>query len=363
MCEILVLGYFGFGNAGDDALGVATVQELKNCNKQYDITATVGKENVFSEYEVNTCELSPTKSLKKVYLAEAVIATGGTHLHNYGNLKLPRAKVLLYYFLISLIGKISRTELHLLGHGFGPVNDPFSRFTIRVILTWADTVIVRDSDSYQLADNYTKSWLTFDLAALLLPMANMENNDQTLGISLTPGFKRYYDQPGRDDKLVENLAFILNQNDDRWDGIKVFVMNTEPSGGDIQISRKLIDLLERSNAELILYEHDPNSFIQAIGTVDSLIGMRFHSLVFAYLNSIPAAAISYHPKCNQFQSYVGVASSMTTDIENTAIHRLETLLNELDSKNGQFNVSIHPEQASELALKSFNILERESDKL
>jgi len=363
--DILVLGYFGFGNAGDDALGVAAVKEvLARCDEQ-DVTVTVGEESVFEGYDVDTCALAPRSSLREIVRADAVVATGGTHLHDHGTTRLPRVKVFLFYLLVTVFSQLSGAELHLLGHGIGPVSNPVLRCTTWVILELADTVTVRDPLSQSLAERYADATLTFDLVATLVESAAAEERTSTLGISLTPGFVRYYDDPLRDDRLVEQLASVLNANseDDRWSGIRVFVMNTGTNGADARLSRRLVNELERPSVEMVSYEHDPEAFIRAVGSVDSFLGMRFHSLVFAYLNKVPTAAISYHPKCEQFQRYVDITPAMTIEMERTSRRRIKLLLDTLDGNASRFDVGIDTERASELARANFDRMARRSDVL
>ena len=100
---------------------------------------------------------------------------------------------------------------------------------------------------------------------------------------------------------------------------------------------ELIDLPERTH--LVLGVSDPDLMISLIGKCDIFIGMRLHAVIFALLNMIPIAALSYDPKVVNLMRETGLDSVLPLkNLDDPA--QIRSLLSGLDQKQDQIRPRI-----------------------
>ncbi|MFB6187195.1 MAG: polysaccharide pyruvyl transferase family protein [Halobacteriaceae archaeon] len=369
----LVLGYFGFGNAGDDAIGVAIIQQLVKRSTLDRVVATTGPKPVFKRSDIQTISYSIGSIFTSIAKVDRVIMTGGTHFHTQGKF-YDRLKVFSFYILTILWAKIWRTEVDLLAHGVGPLEGRFYRSLAKLVMLMVDNISVRDQQSLEIVKSLGRTTsaspiLGFDVAPLLNRFSSQSplqsenekdtsraDDDLTLGISLTPAFAKYYDDPKKDDELVEEVADTIRKiayDQHQINKVIIFVLHTGDFNDDISLSRDLVSELDELTTELRSYQNNPESFITAMDDVDRFIGMKYHSIVFSFLQEIPTLAISYHPKCQWFQEYVGYTSNATVSMQDVVDNGIQEEMEELVSAPGRFQPTMTIDEAQVLAQRSF----------
>ena len=379
----LILGYFGFGNAGDDAIGVATVQQLVKRSTPERIIATTGPEPVFERSDIRTISYSISSIFTSIAKVDRVVMTGGTHFHTQGKF-YDRLKVISFYIMAILWAKCWRTEVDLLAHGVGPIEGRFYRSLTMLVMLMVDNVSVRDRQSLEMVESLgrtssTSPVLGFDLAPLLdrsdsqFPLRPGSDRDSsradenlTLGISLTPAYKKYYDNPKKDEELVEAVADSIREiaNDrHQINKVVVFVLHTGDFNDDVSLSQDLVSEFNEVTTELRSYQNVPESFIISMDDIDRFIGMKYHSIVFSFLQEIPTLAISYHPKCQWFQEYVGYVSNATVSMQDAADNGIQEEMEELVSDPERYKPTMTTDEAKTLARRSFEAVPTEGPNL
>lgn len=367
----LVVGYFGFGNAGDDAIGLATVRRLVERSGPEQVVATLGPESVFEHEDVRTVPYAPGAIFRWIATVDKVVMTGGTHLHTLGD-RYDRAKVFSFYALAVFWAKLWRTEVELLAHGIGPINGRFYRSLATVVILLVDNLSVRDERSLEVVESLpgtddVQAVLGFDVAPLLdqdvrgdAPRVERGGDDSstgmTIGVSLTPAYEKYYDAAAKDDELVEVVADAIDSvAEGQSDVLRVvvFVLHTGDFNDDVSMSRALLSELDEVSVEVRAYQNDPISFIRSINKVDRVIGMKYHSLVFAFLHAVPTLAVSYHPKCEWFHEYAGYDSDATMSMHDAVDSGIQSEVEGLVEAPGSYESSMPPEEAEQLARQSF----------
>lgn len=371
--SVLVLGYFGFGNAGDDAIGTATVRELQNLSSGTNVIATTGPERIFAQEDVQTIPFSLKAILLSTTKVDKLVVTGGTHFHTIGN-SASRLKVYLFYLLLIIWAKIWRTEVDMVTHGIGPVNGRIFGWMTHAILRFADGVSVRDRKSVReiaslSSDRFAETVeIGFDVAPLLndatkRPSVNKsdtvpDKSDLTLGVSVTPAFSKYYDNPRNDDKLVNRLSQAIEKEVDegRVDDVIIFALHSGEFNDDLTMSRNLDSALKGASTEVRIYENDPEAFINSICEADRFVGMKYHSLVFSYLCEIPTLGISYHPKCSWFMEYTGYNTDASITMHEAVDSGLQYQLSQLVTNPELFSPTMSTSKAKSLAKRSFSVI-------
>ena len=371
----LVIGYFGFGNAGDDAIGLATVRRLAKRFTPGQVIVTTGPESVFGDGNVRTVAYSAGSIFRSTAKVDRVVMTGGTHFHTQGN-SYDRVKVFSFYFLAVLWAKLWRTEVGLLAHGVGPIDGRFYRIITALVMMLVDNVSVRDKRSLEVVESLPgpskiSPVLGFDVAPLLDrvvrkddPRSESSSGESsaglTIGVSLTPAYEKYYDHPEKDDEIVTAVADAIHRNGHRnIERVVVFVLHTGEFNDDVSMSRTLLSELDEVNTELRLYRNDPESFIRSMDEVDRVIGMKYHSLVFAFLQAVPTLALSYHPKCQWFHEYVGCGSDATVSMHDAVSSGIQSEVEELVLAAESYEPSMSLDEARSLARQSFEAIPEE----
>ncbi len=293
MKKIVISGYYGFNNLGDEAILAGITSLLKNKNEDLKLT-------VLSAAPVRTAELYDVKAVSRnsfleilSALAEAdlFISGGGSLLQDItGNFSVP------YYLGLAWLAKIQGTKTVYYAQGAGPLNKKWSQKLTAFTLNRFNLLGVRDKGTEKLLKEIgvKKSIkLTVDpVFGLYDPLNNKCQKIKgkiEVGISVRPWSVDYLDQ----------LAAALNQFS-QTKNIK-FILFPMHQGSDEEISYSLKNKL-KAEAEIYNLPEAPEKAVKEFSQLDLFIGVRLHSLIFALLNQIPLLALSYDPKIEGLMS-------------------------------------------------------------
>ncbi len=287
MKKIVLSGYYGFNNLGDEAVLAGITSLLKNKNKELKITVLSASPQKTAElYGVNAVSRSSIIQILAV-LAEAdlFISGGGSLLQDVtGSFSVP------YYLGLAWLAKMQGSKTVYYAQGAGPLNKSWSRKLTALSLNRFELLGVRDQGSKELLKNTgvkKEIKLTVDpVFALYDPLSNKRQQIKgklEVGISVRPWSVDYLDE----------LAAGLNQFA-RKKNIK-FILFPMHQGSDDQISLALKEKLE-AESEIFELPEQPQKALKSFSQLDLFVGVRLHSLIFALLNQVPLLALSYDPK-------------------------------------------------------------------
>jgi len=208
-----------------------------------------------------------------------------------------------------------------------------------MICNLSDFISVRDLSSYQILNELgvNNISLTFDSSILLEPLKSNKKKDETkrttIGFSLLPFYKIYFKDSNKDDILINKIVDAINNLNkiDNSIQFKLFIFKENSNDGDEKITETLKEKLSiKSNVKVIPYQPDPRKMLYQVSLCDYFIGMRFHSIIFAYLSERPFLMINYHPKCLALAEYINLPQTSLislNDILNTEfVHHIQDLL-------------------------------------
>ncbi|HCP15174.1 MAG TPA: polysaccharide pyruvyl transferase CsaB, partial [Peptococcaceae bacterium] len=192
--RIVLSGYFGFCNCGDEGVLMAMLQTLQTLYPNLDITVLSGdpdqtKAN-FGVHAVSRWNLAA--AAWKLLGADLFISGGGSLLQDVTSAKSP-----LYYLgMINLARRLSKKTM-IYAQGIGPLNFAKNRkYTVR-ILEGCDVITLRDQES---ADELAAMGLKKSVAVTADPVLALERKDvqeapgrlllQELGLLDTQGAKK-----------------------------------------------------------------------------------------------------------------------------------------------------------------------------
>ncbi len=284
--NVLISGYIGFDNFGDDAIFALLVNYLKN--KGLKVSAlTSNPAKTAKNYNVNTYKY---KDFKEVFNAikstDVLISGGGSLLQNKTS-----AGSLLYYLGIIFLAKLLRKKVIIFAQGIGPIKGKFFNSLTKSVLKMADLVTVRDRNSQNLLLKWgVKSKTMVDpVWSLELPPYNPKG---AIGIQLREckGAMKY--------SPIDFLYSIGDFYPDKE--IKIFCLqNTQ----DFVFARQFYTLLKEKypniNAKIITYTSS-EKLLEEFATLERLIAMRFHACLVGLKMGVKVLPLSYDEKVTSF---------------------------------------------------------------
>jgi polysaccharide pyruvyl transferase WcaK-like protein len=101
----------------------------------------------------------------------------------------------------------------------------------------------------------------------------------------------------RRERLIECLNLVRQKCACR---IRLLVMNASSEIGDELTCRTIAKALPAECVEVVPYQPNPLFAFRVIQQADLVLGMRLHSLIFAYTAGVPFVALNYHAKVADF---------------------------------------------------------------
>lgn len=316
MSKIVISGYYGFANAGDEAMLTAIIKSLRAAERSVSLIvisgspeATAARHQVASIHRFNPFEIIPA-----IMGCSLLLSGGGSLLQD-----VTSKRSLLYYLTILLLGKLFGKRVMLFAQGIGPINSCILRKLTSIICSSADLITVRDADSLaelrKMGVPQDKVRLTADAVLTLLP------GDRAVGRDLLDKFNVPQDQKliaisvrdweqGGD--FLRRLATAAGELAVKENAHIVLLPLQYPA--DAKACKKLQSYLPACASSTVLdAAYDTDQFLALMGNFALLIGMRLHALIFAAVMELPFVALSYDPKIDGFVKEVAGVSAGKID--------------------------------------------------
>jgi polysaccharide pyruvyl transferase CsaB len=279
---LVIAGYYGFGNWGDEAALAVLIHHLRRTLPQARLV-------VLSNDPPQTVQLHNTDAINRWNLLEirrALTRASGFVLGPGGLLQdTTSTRSLLYYLGLLRWAQRYKLPTYLIGQGIGPLRSQHSERWVAQTMRRARLVLVRDRVSYEWALAHgVRAVLGEDLAMLYSspPHRRGDGSGVRVGISLRPGLS-----PSNFTVLRRALQAFAAK-----DCEIVFL--------PFQADQDLAVLKELGFSIPVVEAHRPSDLLEAMCSLDMVLGMRLHSLVFALIAGVPFCALSYDPKIEGF---------------------------------------------------------------
>lgn len=304
MKEILISGYYGFKNSGDDALLKSITDNLKKEHPDYRIVV-LSKNPEETENIYNVKAVSRTNPFSLIWhalKAELLISGGGTLIQDATS-----TKSLIYYLAIMWIAKLFGTKVMLYANGIGPINLEENKKRTKKVLSKTEVITLRDERSLEevkkllisgpkiavTADPvFTMSGSGKEKGREILEKAGVANNARVLGISL----REWKNSDANFSEKVTKAIDIICKDADLY---PVFLPLQQR---DINICKKISDNLSCESV-VIAESLSVEDVLSLVENFHIAIGMRLHSLIYAASCAVPIVGISYDPKVSGFMEY------------------------------------------------------------
>lgn len=315
MKKVLVSGYIGFNNFGDEAIFLALSSHLKS--KKCSVSALCNNENeVKKTYDVITYNYKkPFEILKAILLNDILISGGGSLLQNKtSNFSL------IYYLFIIFLAKLSNKKVIIFAQGIEPINGKFFEFLTKTVLKMTNFISVRDKKSQNLLNSWNiKTELLSDPAYSLIE--NIEINQDKKGLILQ---LRSFE--GIDDKFISDLADVIAKY---YQGeIAVLSLQNEY---DKDICLSFIEKLKKynANAKFIPYQGIKET-IDVLNNAKYVISTRLHGLIVSYALENKCFGLIYDEKIRTLCDELNIEN---IEIKNYQKDELDIKLNNFFNNN------------------------------
>lgn len=338
--DVMISGYYGYRNIGDDSLLQAIVTNLKDIDPNIRIVAlskvpkeTEEKYGIESVYRFNILKIS--NLLKKTKL---LISGGGSLLQD-----ITSTKSLSYYLNIIKMALKNGAKVMVYANGIGPVTMPKNRIKIKEVLDKVDMITLRDEMSMEelqeMGVENPNCILSADPAYSILP-ADGEYKSICKKIGIDDNLKyfmvslREWDKSSED--FEENIIKLCRYVNARYDLTPIFIPMHKKFDFSIcsrirrQLAFKTIMIKERLSASEIMSLVEKSEFV---------VGMRLHLLIYSLVVGTPIVGISYDPKVDSvikshtknvtFDVAKTEAMELTTAVDNIMENRKEIVENNL----------------------------------
>lgn len=311
MQRIVVSGYYGFGNLGDEAILATLVQQLRGYVEIVVLSAAPEEtERAFGVRAIPRTDLGAVMAeLRRANLF--LSGGGGLNQDVTGRLSVP------YYCGLMRLAQWLGVPTMVFGQGVGPLQYLTSRFILRSAFRRARAVTVRDQASFDLVRRLGVPGDRLELTAdpvLCLQEAPQERSEailSALGLDLGRPMVAVAIRPWYTWFELQFKAFSAALTRLAVEAEVQLVLLPFQQPGDERITEELRDCLvyrptDRTSQAHLLHEPlTPAEMRGVIGRCDLVIGMRLHALIMAVAAGVPAVGIAYDPKvqqlCDQWQ--------------------------------------------------------------
>jgi polysaccharide pyruvyl transferase CsaB len=279
--RILICGYYGMGNHGDEALLAGLLQLLHSGGHHV---------TVLSGNPAETRQLHGVNAVHRyrglpaaLISADAVIAGGGGLLQDSTS-----SRSLSYYLTVINLAKLLKRKVLVYGQSLGPLSAA-GRNRVRSALGGV-ALAVRDTQSQQLlAELGFSSTLVADPALLLLP--DSPGNDPVTDLLLIPRAS-YPD-------LTAALVAAGQAAGDAGQRLGLLALHGEQDQGELAV-------LQQALPQARVFEAGTfQDSLNVIAAADFVLSARLHGLILAAAAGRSYAGLVYDPKVRGFLEQAG----------------------------------------------------------
>jgi len=338
--RILISGYYGYGNIGDETILQTLARDLHALHDACPLQISVLSANphmTTTLAEVYSSQRFALGALwKELSRANGIISGGGGLIQDVTSRKSP-----WYYLGIIALARLMGKRVFVYANGIGPLHSSFNRWLSRIILSKATKISVRDEHSQELLRSWglTKSTLTVD------PIFSYQAQEVQDPYPAYRDFIAVSLGPSREtNRKLDIFARCLDELSVKTGKVCVFT----PFYGtyDSRFSRKVIELMKQP-AYLVDTFLLPEEMFSLLSRASFGVGMRLHFLVFLSRLSKPILPIIYDPKvaalCEQLSLSHAWRKGASEEVMMTQLHAFslyaqtpvsyQTALKELAERN------------------------------
>jgi len=338
MKYILLSGYYGYNNIGDEAVLGGIIAGLRA--ELPEVEPVVLSADPSFTIELHGVSAIPRMSLRLILErlrdASLFISGGGSLLQDVTSPRSP-----FYYLGLLWLAQRAGVPTMALGQGVGPLRHfPARRWTRRV-LNRTKAITVRDEASAGLLESLgvtTPVEVTADPSFLLEPdpserleewwAANISAGRPVIGVA-----PRQWSSPNAHDRY-HAISDALAEMAERTGALLLFI--PMQAGQDLRVCEEMAGWTP-AESRVPTLPLTPREMLALVGGCDFILAMRLHTLIFAVQRAVPAFGLAYDPKVLDFCISANLPTPMPWE-EITTGALIDTLQTEWTAREALKNV-------------------------
>lgn len=381
---VLVSGYYGKRNTGDDAYGVVAASMVAGDRTARPLTFTAATAEL-PELPTPCRGIHPLtprfrghqrlSSLWAMARAAAIVHLGGSTFASV-NRSLSEQRLLTAF---------GPKQLHAIGVSVGPFLNSSEADRVVAGLARFTSISVRDRRSFELLGEGSRlhPHLGFD-SAILLPqttwwdswvrseigeMASTRHTAGRLGLALCGTRSVEGEAAVALESQRERAIEVVAQTAKRTGSVvRLLVFSDHRLDGDQDVTMQARDHMVARGVEVDVtpYHRDTRRMMAAVASCDAVVGVRLHSCVFSYALEVPFLLVPYHQKCLDFADEIDLepdcvmrSDRSCSDLQDT----LERLMGGAASRSYELSLSEARWRASASLTTLSTLLEHSQNKV
>lgn len=310
--RVVIAGYFGFGNTGDEMILSAMIQDFTQQIPGVMITVVSGNPKSTSQihHQKAISWSNYQEIVDAVQISDLVILGGGGLFHDYWGVDTSTIFTsnhigISFYSTIAFLSSVFQKKLMLYAVGVGPILTDNGKRYIKAISEQASVISVRDIESKReltslgilpakitITADATYSDSRFSLAQRDQP----DPENPVVGVALR-NWDVGIDPSSWEKQVAGAIDLFLDFHQKSRVVFIPFQVSEEKFLNDNEVAKRIKSQLRNAIRTKILSESlSFSKKLNIFTTCDLVLGMRLHSLILAFRNQIPAIGLIYDPK-------------------------------------------------------------------
>lgn len=299
---IIIVGYYGYKNWGDEASLAALLQVIPQ-----ERACAISGDPQWTEktYRIRAIARMPLRPLKQlINRSSALLLGGGSLLQDATS-----ARSLIYYLTLIRWGMKAHRKVALVAQGIGPLIRAPSRWMTRWILRHVPLITVRDETSARLLRQIglrqpieVYADITWALSGQPAP------NQPGSQIGLAP--RAWKNQPVQD--TFTRLTVTLQQQE--LTPVLIPMQQTQDEPLCLAIAEK-VEAQTGTRPEVITGVKHPSEMTGLFHRFQAVVAVRLHAAIFAAKAGIPVITVPYDPKVEALSRDLGLIQSPLNELE------------------------------------------------
>ena len=298
--NVIISGYYGKNNVGDEALLISLLAMLPSTVKPLVLSG-----NPQQTQEQLQVEAFPNRSafsiLSLLKQGDALIWGGGSLMQDASSFRNP-----IYYGGLMALAQQRGLKTMAWAQGVGPLRFPLSRWITRKTLMGCDAVSVRDRASAELLSNW-------GLSPLIAPdpvwALDREPFPELWKLPAPRIAVTLREHPQLTTAKIRDLTTALISLQKATDTC-ILLVPFQPQ--DHALAEAMADQIPQPKA--VIKNETPTRLKTLFRGVEMAVGMRYHSLILAASEECRCFAVSYDPKIDQLMGEWEIPGWKVADI-------------------------------------------------
>lgn len=293
--RVVLSGYYGFRNLGDDAILLALRDRLHETVPGATLLALSRRpEETREKCGVAAANrFNPFTVRKAIKSASCFVSGGGSLLQDHTS-----TRSLLYYAALIRMAKHYGKRIMFYANGIGPVETAQDRKRVRAVSEMADVITLRDEESLSaLRDMGVQNP---NIRVTADPVYAMPGGDRERGLALLAERSVPTDKPivgvsvrfasGMETNVAEFAKFC-----DALGETATVVFIDMQQGMDGLASAAVREKMQTTAYE-VSAPYAPQTMADMLSCMDVVVSTRLHSMIFAACSGVPVLGVVYDPK-------------------------------------------------------------------